>query len=56
MSEPRLPFLLLWVAVNVLIRTITGRVWPEDERKVIKPHLRRALEMRRDLSRAPWWN
>ena len=56
MNETRLPYLLPWVKVNVLIRSITGRVWPEEEWKIIKPHLRRALEIRRDLSRAPWWN
>jgi hypothetical protein len=30
MTGSCLPFLLPWVAVNVLIRRITGRVWPED--------------------------
>jgi len=56
MSRPRLPFFLPWVKVHILIRSITNRIWPEEQWRIIKPELRRALEMRRDLSRAPWWN
>ena len=52
----RLPFLLPWVKVNLLSRSITCRIWPEDDWRIIKPELRGALEMRRDMSRAHWWN
>jgi len=44
------------MTVSLLIRAITSRIWPEDDWRMIKPELRRALEIRRDLSRAPWWN
>ena len=30
MSGPRLPFLLPWLRVNLLIRSITERVWHEE--------------------------
>ena len=51
-----LPFLVPSMTVSLLIRAITSRIWPEDDWRMIKPELRRALEIRRDLSRAPWWN
>jgi hypothetical protein len=34
------------VKVNLLIRSITGRIWHEDQWRVIKPQLRQALEIR----------
>jgi hypothetical protein len=52
----RLPYLLPWVKVNLLIRSITGRIWPEDQWRIIKPQLRRALEVRIQLGREGWWN
>jgi len=52
----RLPFLLPWVTVNLLIRSITSRSWEERAWAIAKAHLGRALEIRRDLSRAQWWN
>ena len=50
------PYLLLWVRVLLLIRSITSttrghEAWPE-----VKPVLRRALEMRRQIAREGWWN
>jgi hypothetical protein len=42
--------------VNLVIRSTTSRIWPEAQWRTIKPELRRALQVRRDLSRAPWWN
>ena len=52
----RLPYLLPWVRVLLLIRAITSttlghEAWPE-----VKPVLRRALEMRRQIAREGWWN
>jgi hypothetical protein len=40
MNGDRLPYLLPWVKVNLLIRSITQRTWPEDQWRVIKPQLR----------------
>jgi hypothetical protein len=51
-----LPFLLPWIKVNLLIRSITGRVWDERTWPIAKAQLGRALEIRRDLSREAWWN
>ena len=51
----RLPFLLPWVKVNLLIRSITSRTWDERARPIAKAHLGRA-EIRRDPSRAGWRN
>ena len=52
----RLPYLLPWVRVLLLIRSITSttcghEAWPE-----VKPVLRRALEMHRQIARNGWWN
>jgi hypothetical protein len=47
----RLPFLLPWIKVNLLIRSITGRVWDDRIWLIAKSHLGRALEIRRDLAR-----
>jgi hypothetical protein len=51
-----LPFFLPWLRVNLLIRSITGRVCDERTWVIAKAHLSRALEIRRDLVRAHWWN
>ena len=51
-----LPFLFPWLKVNLLIHSITHHTWPEEQWCIVKPQLRRALEIRRDLSRAGWWN
>jgi len=52
----RLPFLLPWLGVNHLIRSITDHVWHERDWPIAKAQLGRASEIRRDLARAPWWN
>jgi hypothetical protein len=44
------------VKVNLLIRSITGRVWDERPWPLAKVHLGWALEIRRDLARAHYWN
>jgi hypothetical protein len=46
-----LPFLLPWVRVNLLIRSITSQVCDERTWPIAKAHLSRALEIRRDLTR-----
>ena len=48
-----LPYLLPWVRVLLMIRSTTWghEAWPE-----VKPVLRRALEIRRQIARDGWWN
>jgi len=56
MNGNRLPFRLRWLKVNMLIRSITRQTWPENQWRIVKPHLRRALEIRGRLREAGWWN
>jgi hypothetical protein len=51
-----MPFLLPWLRVNILIRSLTEHVWHERDCPLANAHLGRAPEIRRDLARAPWWN
>lgn len=51
-----LPFLFPWLKVHLLIRSISQHSWPDEQWRIIKPQLRRALEIRRDLRRQAWWN
>jgi hypothetical protein len=50
------PFLLPWVRVLLLIRDIRSTTWGHERWPHVKPLLRRALEMRRQLARDGWWN
>jgi len=52
----RLPYLLPWVKVNLLIRSVTQHNWPEAQWRLVRPRLRRALEIRSQLRREGWWN
>jgi len=45
----RLPYLLPWVRVLVLIRSITSTTWGHEAWPEVKPVLRRALEMGRQF-------
>ena len=49
-SESRLPYLLPWVRVLLLIRSITSTTWGHEAWPEVKPVLRRALEMRRQIA------
>jgi hypothetical protein len=51
-----LPYLLAWVRVLLLIRSITATTWGHEVWPEVKPVLRRALEMRRKIAREGWWN
>jgi hypothetical protein len=68
-----LPYLLPWVRVLLLIRSITFKMlhrvfdnwrgigvlatpWGHESWPQVKPLLRRALEMRRQIARDGWWN
>jgi hypothetical protein len=50
------PYPCLWVRVLILIRSITSTTWGHEAWPQIKPILRRALEMRRQIARAGWSN
>jgi len=50
------PFLLPWVRVLLLIRSITSTSWGHTAWPEVKPVRRRALEMRRQIAREGWWN
>jgi hypothetical protein len=52
----RLPYLLPWVRMLLLIRSITSTTWGQEAWPGVKPVLRRALEMRRQIAREGWWN
>jgi hypothetical protein len=54
MSHP--PYLVPWVRVLILIRSITSTTWGHEAWPQVKPVLRRALEMRRQIAREGWWN
>ena len=45
-----------WVRVLLLIRSITSTTWGHEAWPLVKPVLRRALEMRRQIAREGWWN
>jgi hypothetical protein len=51
-----LPYLLPWVRVLFLIRSITSTDWDDTTGRLVQPILRRALEMRRQIAREGWWN
>jgi len=51
-----LPFLLPWVGVLFLIRSITSTEWDDLTGRLVQPILRRTLEMRRQCARDGWWN
>jgi hypothetical protein len=50
------PYLLPWVRVPLLIRDIRSTTWVTRRGRLVKPLLRRALEMRRQIARDGWWN
>jgi len=45
-----LPYLLPWVRVLLLIRSITSTDWDDTTGRLVQPILRRALEMRRRIA------
>jgi len=52
----QLPYLLPWVRVLFLIRSITSTTWGREAWPEVKPVLRRALEMPRQIALEGWWN
>jgi hypothetical protein len=51
-----LPYLLPWVRVRLLIRSITSTTWGHEAWPEVKPVLGRAPEMRRQIAREGCWN
>ena len=51
-----LPYLLPWVRVLLLIRSITSITWGHEACPEVEPLLRRALEVRQQIAREGWWN
>jgi hypothetical protein len=49
------PYLLPWVRVELLIRSITSKAWDDLTWAVVRPLLGRALEMRSQAAREGWW-
>jgi hypothetical protein len=45
-----------WVRVLLVPRSITSTTWGHEAWPEVKPALRRALEMRRQIAREGWWN
>jgi hypothetical protein len=52
----RLPYLLPWVRVTLLIRSILTTTFDETTWPTAKTVLARALAMRSRRSRERWWN
>ena len=48
------PYLLPWVRVLLLICSITSTTWGREVWPEVKPVLRRALEIRRQVAREGW--
>ena len=51
-----LPYILPWVRVLFLIRSITSTEWDDRGRRLVQPILHRALEMLQQIARDGWWN
>ena len=47
----QVPYLLPWVRVLLLIRSITSTTWGHEAWPQVKPVLRRAVETRRQVAR-----
>jgi hypothetical protein len=50
----QLPYLLPWVRVLLLIRSITSTDWDDTTGRLVQPLLRARLEMRRQIARDEW--
>lgn len=51
-----LPYLLPWVRIHLLIRSIRMTTWDDATWQTVKVTLARALDMRRQINREGWWN
>lgn len=52
----RLPFLLPWLRLELLVRSITSTMWDAQAWPVVRAELGPALRMRAAVRREGWWN
>jgi hypothetical protein len=49
-------YLLPWVRVLFLMRSIISTEWDDTTGQLVQPILQRALQMRQQIARDGWWN
>ena len=52
----RLPYLLPWLRVELLIRTILTTQWDAETWPTIRQELPRVLKIRSRVAKDGWWN
>jgi len=52
----RLPFLLPYARIELLIRTMLRETWAPEARPVVKHESVKAMKLRRHIARSGWWN
>jgi len=52
----RLPFLLPYVRIELLISTMLTETWAPEAWPVVKDEFVKAMKLRRVLARHGWWN
>jgi hypothetical protein len=52
----RLPFLLPYARIELLIRTMLTETWAPEAWPVVKHEFAKALKLRSHIARAGWWN
>jgi hypothetical protein len=52
----RLPFLLPYVRIELLIRTMLTETWAPEAWPVVKHEFVKAMKLRHHIARAGWWN
>jgi hypothetical protein len=45
-----------WLPLHLAIRTMTLTIWDAETWPAVRAELRKALRLRRELERTPWWN
>ena len=56
MSGPRLPFLLPWVRLHLLIRSIRTTTWDDATWPTVQVALARGIDMRQQIDREGGWS
>ena len=52
----RLPYVLPWLRVELLLRSILTTRWDAATWTIIRPEIPRLLGMRRQAAKDGWWN
>ena len=52
----RLPFLLPYARIELLIRTVLTETWAPEAWPVVKQEFVKALKLRSYIARTGWWN